>query len=65
MDYGDTIVFIFAAINGAGIGNRTEYIYHRNQFSKYFMVALNKTIDSTVIIVLHTKFNYTELSIVA
>ena len=35
MDYGDTIVFIFAAINGAGIGNTTEYIYHRNQFSKY------------------------------
>ena len=47
MDYGDTIVFIFAAMNGAGIGNTTEYIYHRNQFSKYFMVAhlINKTID--------------------
>ena len=40
MDYGDPILLIFAAMNGAGIGNTTEYIYHRNQFSKYFMVAL-------------------------
>ena len=40
MDYGDPILLTMAAMNGAGIGNMTEYIYHRNQFSKYFMVAL-------------------------
>ena len=34
MDYGDPILLTMAAMNGAGIGNMTEYIYHRNQFSK-------------------------------
>ena len=35
MDYGDTIVLTFFAINGAGNGNMAEYIYHNKKNCKY------------------------------
>ena len=34
MDYGDPILFKIAAINGAGMGNTTEYIYRINDTGK-------------------------------
>ena len=38
MDYGDTIVFKFFAINGAGNGTVAEYIYHNKDVCKYMYI---------------------------
>ena len=42
MDYGGTIVFKIAAINGAGMGNMSEYVYCINDTGKHILQINSK-----------------------